>query len=87
MLFYSHLGERSKGNLRALALFRGGLLVTGERVKSGFMLPEVFKGTAPIRLERAREVAGLPVFALAFFHAVGSEHCDGRSCVYFIAKT
>jgi hypothetical protein len=33
------------GILRALALFRGGLLVTGERVKGAFMLPEVFKGT------------------------------------------
>lgn len=33
------------GFLRALALFRGDLRVAGERVKSGFVLPEVFKGT------------------------------------------
>lgn len=51
VLFYSHLGERSMGFLRALALFRGGLRMAGERVKSGFMLPEVFKRTAPLRVK------------------------------------
>ena len=35
--------RKVKGILRALALFRGDLRVTGERVKGGFMLPEVFK--------------------------------------------